>query len=206
MANNFEEQLNHWVKEWHTRLEDMRVQFSLGKMDATDAFEKQKDLLRKTIEHWKMHLDQTINTTEENGKKLKTSLETLMLQLNLGKADGKDLFEEQRKKIEDAMHRVFEDGKKAYENNFEMLMKLYDNNAQAFKTHLEILQLQFALGKMNAKDEAEKIRKELEEKIKELQMQYVDQYKENVEHWNTQMKEGYEKMRSWVNDMIYKAK
>ena len=52
----------------------------------------------------------------------------------------------------------------------------------------------------------EKIRKELEEKIKELQMQYVDQYKENVENWNKQMKEGYEKMRSWVNDMMYKVK
>ena len=206
MANNFEEQLNHWVSEWQARLEDMRVQFSLGKMDATDAFEKQKDLLKKTIEHWKSHLDQTINTTEDNGKKLKASLQELMVQLNLGRAEGKDFFEEQRKKIEQAMHQVYEDGKKAYENNFDMLMKMYDNNAQAFKTHLEILQLQFALGKMNAKDDAEKIRKQLEEKIHELQAQYYDQYKENVEQWNKQMKDGYEKMRSWVNDMLYKVK
>ena len=39
-TQSFEEQFKNWISEWKTRLEEMQVQFSLGKMDAIEAFEK----------------------------------------------------------------------------------------------------------------------------------------------------------------------
>ena len=106
-TKHIEEQFKQTFNTWKTSLEDMRMQFSLGKMDAVDAFEKQKVQLRSMIESMKTNLDKATDIAEENGTKLRSKLEELNLQLNLGKADGKDMFDEQRKKIDVALQEVF---------------------------------------------------------------------------------------------------
>jgi hypothetical protein len=202
-TQTFEEQFKNWIAEWKTRLEEMQVQFSLGKMDAAEAFEKQKDNLRNLVNMLKDNIEKSTEMAEETATKVLASLEELQLQLNLGKAEGKDAFEAQRKKIEAALHEVYINSKTAYGNNFNYMMKLFDNNAQAFKTGLEIVQLQFALLKMDVKDDSEKLRKEMQHKMHDF-YNYAEKAqqitKENIEQWNNQLHEGYEKMRNWMNE------
>lgn len=200
-TKHIEEQFKQTFNTWKASLEDMRTQFSLGKMDAVDAFEKQKVQMRNMIESMKTNLDKATDVVEENGTKLRSKLEELNLQLNLGKADGKDMFDEQRKKIDVALQEVFAAGKLAYHGNYGYMMELFENNSKAIKAGLEIAQLQFALGKMEVKEEAEKARKEIEVKIAELQEsaeKAKDLTKENMEQWGKQMKEGFEKMNNWM--------
>ena len=201
----FEDQWKQWMAEGRKRFEEMQVQFSLGKMDAADAFEKQKDFLRGAVSNWKQELDKATDVAEEHAQKLKASLEELQVQLNLGKAEGREKFEEQRKKIDLAMQEVYAAGKKAYHNNYDNMMHLFDSNAQAFKTGIEIIQLQFALVKMDVKEDAEKLRKELNEKMHELSEKYNEVQKaavKNIEEWNKHLKEGYDKMSHWVSDFL----
>lgn len=202
-TQTFEEQFKNWISEWKTRLEEMQVQFSLGKMDAVEAFEKQKDNLRNLVHMLKENIDKSTDMAEETATKVKASLEELQLQLHLGKADGKDTFDSQRKKIEAALHKVYVESKEAYGNNVNYMMKLFDNNAQAFKIGLEIVHLQFTLLKMDVKGDSEKLRKEMQHKMYDF-YNYAEKAqqitKENIEQWNKQLHEGYEKMRKWMND------
>lgn len=202
-----EEQFKQLFNNWKNSLEDMRLQFSLGKMDAVESFEKQKEQLKSMIESMKTNLDKATDVAEENASKLRSKLEELNLQLNLGKADGKDMFEEQRKKIDLALQEVFAAGKLAYHGNYGYMMELFENNSKAIKTGLEIAQLQFALAKMEVKEESEKARKEIQEKIAELQSsaeKAQELTKENLEQWGKQMKEGMGKMQEWMSGWMKK--
>jgi hypothetical protein len=202
-TKKLEEQFKELFNNWKSSLEDLRVQFNLGKMDASEAFEAQKKNLRHLIESMKQNADKATGMAEENAGKFKAKLEDLLVQLNLGKAETKELYEEQRKKIDLALQEVYAAGKLAYHGNYNYMMELFDNNTQAFKTGLDIVKLQFALGKMEAKEEAENLRKEINEKITELQSfaEKAQQLtKENMEEWGKQMKEGMEKMNAWMTD------
>lgn len=199
MNTNFEEQLNRWMRDWNTKLERIRLNISLGKLDATEAFEEQKDQLRDHLAEWKSKTDEVVTATQENVDAVKKAYENLMLQLSLGKAEAVDTFVEQRQKIEQALHNVYEKSKLAYGKSDE-LREAFNNNAQAFKTNLEIIQLQFALGKMEARDEAEKINKLLHEKMNTLQQEYNENYKQDVDAWTKQMQEKYTKVKSWMNE------
>lgn len=202
-TRKLEDQFKELFNNWKASLEELRMQFNLGKMDASEAFETQKKHLRGLIEGMKLNVDKATDMAEENAQKLRAKLDELMVQLNLGKAETKELYEEQRKKIDIALQEVYAAGKLAYHGNYTYMMELFDNNTKAFKTGLDIVKLQFALGKMEAKEEAEKARKEMNEKIAELQVfaEKAQQLtKENLEEWSKQMKEGMEKMNSWMAD------
>ncbi|HLP33458.1 MAG TPA: hypothetical protein VK202_08305 [Bacteroidia bacterium] len=203
MNTNFEEQLNRWMRDWNNKLERIRLNISLGKLDATEAFEEQKDQLRDHLAEWKSTADKVVTATQENVDAVKKAYENLILQLSLGKAEAIDTFVEQRQKIEQALHNVYEKSKQAYGKS-EELREAFNNNAQAFKTNLEIIQLQFALGKMEARDEAEKINKLLHEKMNTLQQEYNENYKQDVDAWAKQMQEKYTKVKSWMNEFRQK--
>jgi hypothetical protein len=206
-TKHIEEQFKQMFSTWKTSLEEMRVQFSLGKMDAGEAFEKQKGQLRNMVETLKVNADKATDIAEENVTKLRAKLEELNLQLNLGKAETADVFEAQRKKIDLALQEVFAAGKLAYHGNYGYMMELFENNSKAIKTGLEIAQLQFKLAQMEAKDGAEAAKKEIQEKLTELQSaaeKAKDLTKENLEQWGKQMKEGMEKMSDWMSSFVKK--
>lgn len=198
--NTFENLMN----EWRTRFDEMKVQLSLGKMDAAEAFEKQKDNLKAFIEEAKQSLDKGTEVAEEQAKNLKAKLEELNLQLHLGKAETVEAFEAQRKKIEPALQDVYDSAKKAYQTGYNQAMNVFDTQADWFKTNLEIMQLKFALAKMDAKEEAEDLKKKLDEKLEELSRHsksWQEQVKDNVEEWSDMAKENMEKFRDWMKGL-----
>ncbi len=206
-TKQMEEQVKKFAADWQKSIEELKMQFSLGKMDAADAFEKQKDTMRNMVVNMKEQLDKATDVAEEKGAELKAKLEELKVQLALGKADGTDAFEMQKKKIELAMHEVYVEGKKIFNDNYTQLLQLFDNNAQAFKTGLEIVKLQFSLGKMEAKEEAENARKEIQEKMNELGEHFKATQQtamQNMEAFNKQMKEGFEKMKTFAEGWMKK--
>lgn len=202
-AKQVEAQFKQLLNSWTNSLEEMREQLAGGKINAVENFEKQKEQLKGFVETMKGNMDKATDMAEDAALKLKTSIEELNLQLNLGKAETKELFEEQRKKIDKALQEVVAAGKLAYHGNYGYMMELFDNNSKAIKIGLEIAQLQFILAKMDAKDGAEKAKKEINEKLAELKgaaEKAQELTKENMEHWGQQMKEGVEKMNEWMNN------
>jgi uncharacterized alkaline shock family protein YloU len=81
-------------------------------------------------------------------------------------------------------------------------MQLFDNNAQVFKTGLEIMQLQYK--KLSDKVNSD-IQKEIDERMKSM-MDYAGKASqitiENIEAFNKQLRENYNKMQAWMNDLL----
>ena len=86
------EQMKQFAADWQKRMEEMQMQFSLGKMDAVDAFEKQKEQYRNSLVTLKDNLDKATDMAEDKLAEMKVKIEELRLQLALGKADGMDAF------------------------------------------------------------------------------------------------------------------
>lgn len=201
-TSEFESTLKNWLTDWKTRFEEMQVQFSLGKMDAADAFEQQKDKLKEMVVVFKSNLDKNTEIAEEQAIKMRAKLDELWLQLNLGKADGLDAYNEQRKKIDAALHEFYVLAKANYNQAYSYALQLFDNNAQVFKTGLEIMQLQYK--KLTDKESAN-VQSEIDERVKNM-MEYANKATqitmENMEAFNKQLHEQYSKMQSWMNDML----
>ncbi len=201
-TSEFESTLKNWLTEWKTRFEEMQVQFSLGKMDAADAFEQQKDKLKELVVAFKSNLDKNTEMAEDQATKMRTKLDELWLQLNLGKADGLDAYNEQRKKIDAALHEMYVTGKSNYNQAYNYALQLFDNNAQVFKTGLEIMQLQYK--KLTDKENSG-IQNEIDERMKSM-MEYANKASqitmENMEAFNKQLHENYNKMQAWMNDLL----
>lgn len=208
-TKQFNENIEKQFSEWKKKFEEFQVQFSLGKMDAAESFEKQKEVFRNHIVELKNTIDKTTNHAKENVQFVKSKLEELEVQLSLGKADGMDKFIEQKKKIEQAMNAVFESAKKNFDAQFEHVLKMYDSNADAFKTGLEIMKLQFELGKMDSKDKAEEIRKEMNEKLNEINVHFKsfsESGKNIADEWNKLFHENLSLMKTFTENLFVPKK
>jgi hypothetical protein len=201
------DQMKEFVSSWQQRLEEMQVQYSLGKMDASETFEKQKDQLRGMLVSMKENIDKATDLAEDKAAEMRNKLEELRLQLALGKADGMDAFELQRKKIELAMHDFYQTGKQHFSSNYEKGLELFDRQSEAFKTGLDIVKIQYNLAKMDAKEEVEEKKKELNDKIVELNNQFKTMQAsamENMEDMNRQLRENFEKMKVFAEGWFKK--
>ncbi len=199
-SNNYQDQFKDWMNEWKSKFGEMQEQFASGKVDAVEMFEKQKEQMRSALHTLKSNVDKATDAGEEQIKNMKAKMEALQVQLSLGKAEGFDLFKEQKKKIEDAVEEMNKAGKAAYHKSFDKGMEVFEHNSKAFKTGLEIVQLQYALGKMDFKDDAGRLKNELKEKMEEMQDIFAQGQKMMSEHmndWNKLWQEGYDKMKSW---------
>ncbi len=206
-AEQFNEQMKQFVTDWQKRLEEMQLQFTLGKMDASDAFETQKTHFRNMLENMKENLDKGADLAEEKAKEMKIKIEELRVQLALGKAEGMDAFEAQRVKIDHAMNEFYQAGRKNFDESYKRSLAMFDHNAEAFKTGLEIVKLQFALAKMEAKDELEEKQKEIGEKMLELNQQFktIQQAAmENMDEVNKQLRENFERMKAITEGWLKK--
>ncbi|MFY8190395.1 MAG: hypothetical protein ACOVK9_05460 [Bacteroidia bacterium] len=205
--NHITDNMKQFMADWQKRMEEMQSQFSAGKIDAVEAFEKQKEQYRETLLKVKENLDKGSEMAEEKLTEMKTKLEELRLQLSLGKADGMDAFEEQKTKIELAMHEFYVLVKSNFNSSFVKGLEIYDQQADAFKTSLEIVKLQFSLAKMDAKDEMAEKQKAISEKMIELNQQFHQIQStafKNMEEVNTQLRENFEKMKAYAEGWMKK--
>lgn len=209
MDNKINEMVNQWMSDWNKRFEEFQVQFTLGKMDAAENFEKYKELMRNSVSGWKASLDKLDDKSDAYLRDVRATLEELMVQLNLGKAEGKEAFEAQRTKIEQLLRELKQTGKATYDENFDRMMRLFEQSSQTFKTGLEIVQLQYTLGKMEAKDKALEVQKEVTAKLEEMNRAFKEAQDigmEQMEAWKKNMLTGYRQMNIWVEEWLKKMK
>ena len=86
------------LEEWKSDIESLQLTLHLGKADASDEFEKQKQNLSKWLTEAKEKL---VEIKDEKATDLKTKIEELELQAALGKAEGEDELKKQQKNIHD---------------------------------------------------------------------------------------------------------
>lgn len=182
------------LKKSISELEEFQVQFALGKSEAADVFEEVKKKFHKTIHNGKLKLIA--------GKKkitdLRPEFDELKLQLALGKADSKEAFNEQKKKIFTAISKLeksFQNKSKSPVAEVEEKMR---HEIEKFRVKVEILRVQFELGKLNAKEDFEKRKQELAHSIAKLKARFEAGKKAAVSRRierHLEIKEAYKHMK-----------
>jgi len=130
-------------------IDELALQLALGKADARDKFEEIKSEFRLKVGELKNIL---ANPAENYlSPEVKAKIEELELQLALGKADSKDLFEGQKKKIMKALTHLEED----IQNNWRRIKApdFFVHEVEQFKLKMEILRLRFRLKKFDVRDD-----------------------------------------------------
>ncbi|HRG79406.1 MAG TPA: hypothetical protein PL167_07330 [Cyclobacteriaceae bacterium] len=130
-------------------IDELALQLALGKADARDKFEEIKSEFRLKVGELKNIL---ANPAENYlSPEVKAKIEELELQLALGKADSKDLFEGQKKKIMNALTNLEEDIQK----NWRRIKApdFFVHEVEQFKLKMEILRLRFRLKKFDVRDD-----------------------------------------------------
>jgi hypothetical protein len=155
------------LRNAQVELEAFRVQLALGTYEAKDKFEDVKSSLHDFSVETEDYLYKSGVLSNDKKIDFAKAFETLRVQLALGKAEAKDVFYEQKENIEKQMSHledlISEDDRVSEAK--ERLMTEFEK----VKIKMELLQLQYTLGKMEAKDELEKRKFDLSDKIDEVE-------------------------------------
>ena len=180
---SFTEKIRSGIKKAQAEIEEFALQFALGKAVAGEKFEElKKDFMGKTS-LWKQRIAALKTGNEKEMELLKSKIEALQVQLALGKADAKDFFIVQKKKILDSVHEI-ESGLKRNPLAKELQREI-SHEIEKFKLKLEILELQFELKTFTSKEklkdamgaaeiEIEKLFKKIDEKWDEAKSKKTD--------------------------------
>lgn len=176
-----------------TELEELQVQLSLGKAEARDKFEELKKNFSKTIQQIAADLK---SAGAEKSVELRSLFDELQLQLSLGRAEAKEVFNEQRKKIETILHKV-EQKIKSEPSNRELIDKLFDD-IRKFRITLEIIAIAYELGKYEFGDAYKAHKKEFEQKLNAIKKKVeaqTDEIEKRAETFKNEISEAYNHLK-----------
>jgi hypothetical protein len=161
--------MNSFLKKWNEELEDLEVNISLGEEEYMEAYETQKANFMAFLDRSAKSIDDL--HLEEKAMPIRTKLDELRVQLALGKAESKEAFEKQQKNLTELMHKAgeaYEEAKTDAGEKSSELANSFKEQAEHFRTKLDMFRLHFHLGSADASDEMKEKKNELQEKVRDL--------------------------------------
>lgn len=206
-AEPLEDRASVWKREfeghlnqWKSTLDELEVQLALGKAEASDKFAEWKETFGKQINTGKSMLTPSSETL--NWADVKAKFEHLEVQLALGKMEAEDAYQEQKDKILEAI----DDAKRDLQRAVSKVSKEFQEEADGFRATLENYQVQFALGKYEARDTLEDKKKELRDLVHEFRtkMDTVDVASEDdkFDAFMEEMGKSYEHLKSAFTSLL----
>lgn len=185
--------LNGLEKAIH-EIEEVRLQIALGKAEAKDAYED----IKKSFQNYLRSIQVKLNTikSSEAGMQITNALEHLQVQLTLGIAESKDLFEAQYKRIHTAIQALelsMKQDKELQQDYVQLRFEL-----EKFKIKLELMALHFQLNKLKVEYNFESKKKAFLESLAELKTRINNKgqaTKEKLEHFQDELTEAYEHLK-----------
>lgn len=161
----------NWKETWKERLDTLRLKLELGKMDLREEIEGLEEDIKGYFGRLKAQLKLYVKQ-HEKARLLVGRLEELELQLALGKADTEDLLYLEIRKLRDKMHAIKWDAldwlKEVKDENVEELKELIDDEMEFYTAQLEMINVQLHLGKAEAKEKWDELRKVMTRKLHAL--------------------------------------
>jgi hypothetical protein len=211
MSNfSFTNELDDLLKHWQNRLEELRLQMSLGKMDASDEFEALKKRYRKYFSSFKQKLSEMEPGINELRDELKAVLDELELQLALGKAETKEAFETQKENLRRLMDKAKRLAKQLYNENkdkFRDWEEMFNDVCEHLHMQLDYLRLYYHLGKKEADARFADKRHEMEEQLKRMNERLEKLAKAGKEKWKeiyAEMQEAYAVLRDNLQQSFHR--
>ena len=177
-------------------LEQFRIQAALGKAQAKDVYEEAKKKFNTYVHEAKLRLDDAKEIAKEKSIQLKIVLEELQVQLALGKAETKEVFEEQRKKITHALsslEALIRSNKTSSEYYSKLLME-----TEQFKIKLDILRMQYKLNKLSKFEKLDSTKTDFFKKLSDIKNRLAKKEQEaegKWEHFREEISDAYSHLK-----------
>lgn len=175
-----------------SQLEEFQLQLALGKAEAADQYEAIKKKMKTKIRAAKKSILDAGTDAEDA---LLGTIEELEVQLALGKAETRDQFAEQKKRIFRAINRL--DKELDPEHADEQIR----HEMETFRIKMELLDLHYSLGAMDARDKFQVEKHKLEETLAKLKVKYTVKKADvlkDVDQRKAELKEAYRHLKKAV--------
>ncbi len=149
----------------------LQVQTKLGKAEVMDTFEDLKKQLYRAVQEAEMALQRSGQAADIRA--VLNALELLRVQLTLGIAESREVFETQQEKIHASLAQVLATVKK--EKTLGAFSDKLNFEIEKFKVKLDLLDLHFKLDRISLQQAFDEKRKVLEEKIKMVRSSFGEQ-------------------------------
>ncbi|MEZ4829354.1 MAG: hypothetical protein R3C61_24160 [Bacteroidia bacterium] len=176
--------MNQYLEDWSKELDDLEVQISLGEDEIVAAYEKQKAAFFEFINESKSKIGEI--SSDERVQKLKGKLESLQVQLALGKAESMEAYHEQKEKLDSAIDEAKEEYQEFMASLGEKKQSLSGNLSgkfEQFRTKLDMFHVQFALGSEEAKEELKEKQQEISASMAAFRKKIEEKKEEAEESW-----------------------
>lgn len=188
------------LKKTTIELEKMRVQIALGKAEGRDLYEDSKKKFHKYVASLKTKVSGVSKNSNENIENFVAMLEHLQVQLALGKAETRDVFNDQKKKISAVLNDIdkfIKSDKTAAHAYVKLLVEI-----KKFKIKLDIISLRYQLKKIEAGQEYEKRKVQFSKEINDLKKRILKKEKDTASakwaHFKDEITEAYSHLKKAV--------
>lgn len=181
------------IKKSASQLEELQVQLALGKAEAADAYEEAKKKFRTRLRGAKKKIMDT-EAGIENA--ILADIGELEVQLALGKAETSDEFNDQKKKILKLVNRI--DKVLHGKPTGEPMDEKFRHELETFRLKLELLEVHYDLGFLDARDTLEEKKHELQSVLAKLKVRYgiqKEETKSDLEKWDDELKKAYRNLK-----------
>ncbi len=188
-------------------LEDLREQVEArSEKEVSEKLESHKSSFMTFIDRSKERMDQILSG--DAALKARQSLDELRVQLALGKAESKEALEEQREKVDHALHEAearYSMLKEEANDDFHEWSDEFKDWKEKLQTRMDIARLQFALGKAEAKEEMETKRQDLSKRLQSMKQKAIEaeeKGEEKLSSFSEEMSESFSHFRKAVKGLF----
>ncbi|MGO9117504.1 MAG: hypothetical protein ACLQPD_07825 [Desulfomonilaceae bacterium] len=172
------ESIDKKLDHWGASAAAFEAQLQQTEEQALAKLEVYKKKLNEALEKFKSEVAKAKGITEEKKKELQAQFDDLQVQLALGKAEARDAFEAQRKKIqhsiatlEATLDRHLDAAGKALDDSLHKAVDKYIAAQIEYEAAAEALEARFFMKKVEAKAQFEKKKSDLLEQINKFKTQ-----------------------------------
>jgi hypothetical protein len=166
------------LDKWEASATAIEAQLHLSEEQAIEELEVRKKRLNETLEGFKSEIMKAKGLADEKKTEIQTRFDELQVQLALGKAEARDAFEAQKKKIqrsiaalESTIDRQLQASGQAMDESLRTAAREFIRAAIGVEVEMEFLAIQFEAKKAGARAQFEQKKGQLVAQINEYKRQ-----------------------------------
>ncbi len=188
------------LQQLRTIFDELEVQLALGKAEAKEIFEREKQNVSQFIEEQKIRFRKEQALSEEKWQQLLVAFEALEVELNAETPVEKSAYDEQKSKTLQRIYELEHIMKESYGDLGASLREQLD----AFKARLDAYRIQLALSEFGDQEAAESRRFELREKVIEMQayMRKEEANANKIDDFVSEISTSFEHLKKAFSDLF----
>lgn len=166
---------------WQAMAQAFEMQMNLGRREAIDRLEQQKQAFREGLDRLKAEAERSRGMVESQRQALTTAFDELKVQLSLGRAETRDLITAQQKALQDSISRLDRELNRNLDTLTDTVGEGYVRWVDTVKAEYEAASAHFAETHARQKENWQAARQTFEKQLEHYHRQLSEAQKQAVE-------------------------